>query len=945
MRKINRISRVTLVALCALVTFDANAQSSLVDYKEGKVDLGMGIEQNKLLSTAATETISGEELQKTAAISLKDALYGRLLGLTALKNGGFSGENGYGATMNIRGTQTTTENNLLILVDGIERSIDYMTLDEVESVTILKDAAATALYGYQGVNGAILVKTKRGTNDGKHHVSVSYDHKFTFNPKVADFVDAYTYANAINKARANDGLTPMYNAYELNAFATGLDPYYYPNVDWKKEMFKNMGSEDQLNVSLTGGNDKLQYFAMLDYTDSRGLLDGTDQEDYSSQLKFSKANIRANMDMALTSSTQMQVNALGSFIETNRPNGADPAGLTWMLYQTPSSAFPVMNDPNGDLAGVWGGNTTYGVNNPVAQIQGSGFLKSHARLFQGDVSLSQKLDFWLEGLSVSARVGYNNFSEIYESNALGYMYGYQRYIFDTNGIPTGLTQYTAGNKTNNLEYNYYINQHNSSSYLSVSADYKTSFREDDNFSATLIWHQKHSTSKPADATTDRYLTYNRMNVMANLHYDLQQKYLMDLVLAMNGSNRSYPQKWAFSSVLSLGYVAKNDENASVLNLAKIRLSAGIQHIDYVPIQGLWLENYSGGGGDYYFGSGTGSQSWGTFIGYQPTKDFKLETAYRFNLGADFRLAKSVDVTVDAYYNYRDNILLSGDGLYSSVMGIPAAYINWGRVASYGLEIGANWVKTITDDLSFNIGGDFTWGRNKQLRTIENVAYDYLSAVGGRVNQAWGLEVIGFFEDEEDIANSPTQNFDVVKPGDFKYKDQNGDNVINEDDVVRMRYDTSIPELNYSLNLGFRYKNFGFNALFQGAAHYTAYLGTTGVWQPLVGGANLSQEYYDNCWDNSTNPVYPRLTSQTNNNNYRANSVWYKDVNFLKLRNCEVYYDLPEAWVAKVKMSQCRVFVKGENLLTLSNMKTMDPENIGTNYPSLMGVNVGFSLKF
>lgn len=944
MKKYYINSKIWLTAVCAVIANNINAQSSLIDYKDGKVDLGMNIEQSQLFTTASTETIYAEELEKTAAISLKDALYGRLLGLTALKNGKFAGESGYGATMNVRGNQTTSENNLLILVDGIERSIDYLTVDEVESVTILKDAAATALYGYQGVNGALLVKTKRGTKDGKLHISVGYDHKFTFNPKVADFVDAYTYAQAINKGRINDGLSPMYNDYELNAFATNLAPYYYPNVNWKDEVFKNMGSEDQLNLSMKGGNEKLQFFAMLDYTDSRGLLEGTDQEMYSSQLKFSKANVRANLDMELTSTTKMSVNALGTFIETNRPNGADAAGITWMLYQTPASAFPVKNDPEGTLADVWGGNTTYGVNNPVAQIQASGFLKSHARMFQGDVSLTQDLGMLLEGLSINGRVGYNNFSEIYESNSLGYMYGYQRYTFDNNGIPSGLTTYSAGNKTSNLEYNYYINQHNSSSYLSLSADYKTSFTDDDNFNASLIWHQKHSTTKPV-GVTDRYLTYNRMNVMAYLHYDLKQKYIADLVLAMNGSNRSYPQKWSFSPVLSLGYIMKNDENASFMNLAKLRMSAGIQHIDYVPINGLWLENYSGGGGDYYFGSGTGSQNWGTFIGYLPTKDFKLETAYKFNLGVDLRLAKQLDVTLDAYYNYRDNILLSGDGLISSVMGIPASYINYGRVANYGVEFGANWVKKVNNDLSFNVGADFTYGRNKILRTIENVAYDYMSAVGGRVNQAWGLEVDGFFKDENEISSSPSQNFDIVKPGDFKYKDQNGDKIINENDVVKLGYDTSVPELNYSLNLGFRFKDFGFNALFQGAALYTAYLGTTGVWQPLVGGANLSQEYYDNCWDNSENPKYPRLTSRTNNNNYRANDVWYQNINFFKLRNCEVYYYLPESLISKIKMSQCKLFVKGENLMTLSNMKVMDPENIGTNYPTLMGVNVGFSVKF
>lgn len=939
----NRIKiRIGWTAACVMIVLNIHAQSALIDY-DRQIDLGLGISQSQLLSTAATQTITGEELQKTAAISLKDALYGRLLGLTALKNGGFSGDYGYGANMNIRGTQTTSENNMLILVDGIKRGIDYMTVEEVESVTVLRDAASVALLGYEGVNGAILVKTKRGRSD-KQVLRVSYDHKFTFNPKVADFVDAYTYANAMNKARANDGLSPMYNAYELKAFADQSQPYYYPNVDWEKEMFRSLGSEDQVNISMQGGNELLTHFTMIDYTDSRGMLKNTEQDLFSSQLKLSKANIRTNIDVQLTSSTTMQVNALGSFSETNRPVNANANGLTAMLYQVPASAFPVKNDSTGLLKDVWGGNTTYGTNNVAAQIQSPGFLKTHARLFQGDVTLTQDLSSWLSGLSVSARFGYNNFVEIYEQNrmgeAIGFLYGYQRPIFDAGGQPTGdLTTYQAGDMTNRLAFSRWNNQHNRSAYLHVSGRYATSLTDDDHFITTLIWQQSNQTSN------GQYVTFNRMNWIANLHYDLKQKYVADVVLALNGSNRSYPQKWSFAPTVSLGYIYAHDAETDGLNFGKLRLSAAMQHIDYVPIQGLWLENYNGGGGDYYLGAGAGQQIWGTFIGYQPTKDFKLETAYKFNLGTDLRLAKALDVNFDVYYQYRDNILLSGDGLNSSVMGIPSGYVNRGRVGSYGVELGLNFVKNPTSDVSYNVGVNFTYGRNEILRTIENVAYDYLSAEGGRVNQAWGLEAIGFFKDEADIAASPRQEFDLVSPGDFKYKDQNGDNVINENDVVRMGYDTSTPELNGSLNVGFRYKSFGFNMLWQGAGMYTQYLGTTGVWTPLVNGANLTNDYYKKSWDISDNPTYPRLTSQHNSNNYRANSVWYKNINYLKLRNCELYYLLSESFVSKARMSQCKLFVKGENLATFSNMKVMDPENIGTNYPTLMGINIGLSVTF
>lgn len=273
-----------MIATAGLLAITARgmAQSSLTDYANGTVDLGMGITQSQKLSTAATQTISGEELQKTAAISLKDALYGRLLGLTALKNGKFEGDNDFGARMNVRGTQTTSENKLLILVDGIERSIDYLTPEEVESVTVLRDGAATALYGYEGLGGAILVKTKRGKAD------------------------------------------------------------------------------------------------------------------------------------------------------------------------------------------IWGGNTTYGTNNVVAQIQASGFQKSHARLFQGDLTLKQDLSGLLKGLSATARFGYNNYSEIYEGNTMGFMYGYERYTFDANGNRNGLTSYSAGDKTDNLSFNYWQNQHSRKIYRVIN---------------------------------------------------------------------------------------------------------------------------------------------------------------------------------------------------------------------------------------------------------------------------------------------------------------------------------------------------------------------------------------------------------------------------------------------------------------------------------------------
>lgn len=256
----------------------AQSQVQLPDLDKQKVDLGYGIQHSELLSTASTMTITAEELQQTSAVSLAEALYGKLLGLTAINNGGFAGDEDFGAIFNIRGVQTYNDdtsnllgdkNRILILVDGYERPINRLTVEEVESVTVLKDAAAVALLGHKGVNGAILVKTKRGM-EGKTQIKVGYSHKFTFDPEFAEMMDGYGYASALNQGRLNDGLTPTYSDQELELIKNGTDPYFYPNVNWKNEAFKNRGSEDRANLSISGGSDKVKYYTMMDYTQNKG---------------------------------------------------------------------------------------------------------------------------------------------------------------------------------------------------------------------------------------------------------------------------------------------------------------------------------------------------------------------------------------------------------------------------------------------------------------------------------------------------------------------------------------------------------------------------------------------------------------------------------------------------------------------------------------------------
>ncbi|NDV82551.1 SusC/RagA family TonB-linked outer membrane protein [Bacteroides sp. 51] len=916
----------------SLATLFAQAQVTLDDKTSTKVDLGFGVEQSGFLTTAAVTTISGEELQQTSAISLADALYGKLLGLTALQVGGFAADENKGASLNIRGYQTFSEKGILVLVDGYERPIDRLTVEEVESVTVLKDAAAVAMLGHEAINGAILVKTKRG-HVGKTQIKVGYSHKFTFDPQFAEMLDGHDYAAALNKAHTNDGLAPAYTQQELDLIKAGTDPHFYPNVNWQKETFKKVGSEDRANISVTGGTDKVQYYTMLDYTDSRGLLKGTQQQDYNSQLKYSKANIRSNVDFELSPSTKMSVNVLGMFMETNRPNDVDADGATWYVYRTPASAFPFKTS-----SGIWGGNEAYGDGNVAAKIQDSGFMKTHQRQLWANAKLTQDLGFWAKGLSVSVSAGYDNASITNEQRYKGHQYGYEYYT-GTVGDKNNVQEVVMGNKEEKLNFNDWVDKQWRIAQFAVGVHYKTSFRDDDHFAASAVYNTK------SEIRDNRSNTFYRANWLGNFHYDLKNKYVADLVLAANGSNRSYPAKWAFSPTLSLGYIYADNPD-KLLTYGKLRASAGIQHTDYVPEAGIWLSQWSNSNGQFFYGQGFGN-SWGSFITAFPTTNFSQEKATKVNLGTDLRLWNSLDITADVYYQKRSHILQNAREMNSWVVGIQSAYEDVGEVSSYGFELGARFARKIGKDLYVNASGMLTWNRNEIDYAIENPAYPNLSQIGKRVNEAWGLEAIGFYKDQDDINNSIRQEFSQVRPGDVKYKDQNGDGVINEFDRVALGSATDIPELNYAFGVGLEYKGLGFNALFQGTGNYMKnFRSVDGVWGVISDNRNLSKAYYQNSWDVAgQSALYPRLSSQSVPNNEQASTIWLQKVNFLKLRNCELYYKLPQKTVQRLRMSGIKVFLQGQNLLSFDNVDAMDAEVLSTAYPVLKSVNVGLALTF
>ena len=917
-------------AVFSSVPTAVHAQVTLSDKATQKVDLGYGVEQSELLTTAATTTITAEELRRTSAISLADALYGKLPGLNAYQNTGFKGEEGRGASFNIRGVQTTGEKDILILVDGVERPIDRLSVEEVESVTVLKDAAAVALYGHEAINGVLLVKTKHGNKDGKYHFKVGASHKFQFNPQMADMVSAYDYANALNRARLNDGMTPAYTDAELQKFIDGSDPLVYPNINWKKEVFKNTAHETNAFLSFYGGTDKVQYYTHLDYTDARGLYKHPKQDDWTSQLKYSKANIRANIDFQVSNTTKVSANILGILMETNGVPNVNSNDAWWHLYKVPALAFPIRT-----AGGVWGGSQTYGDFNLLAKSQGAGFMKTHQRQIWANMTLVQDLDIITKGLKFYIGASYDNSSNTIETRSKGYQYGWNYY--DATGA---MKETVMGTVEDKLVFNNWVDSQWRIATFNAGLKYGIQLNNGDNLAANANYNMK------SEIRDNRHNTWYRANWQLAMHYDHANRLMADVVLAANGSNRSYPAKWAFSPTMGLGYIYVNKPENSFLNYGKLRLSGGIQHTDYVPEAGLWLEAWDASHGQFWYGNNFQS-SWGAFLTQFPTKDFAQETAYKANIGTDLRIANALDVTLDLFYQQRRNILVSARSLNSDVVGIQSSYDDKGRVASYGFELGLRYAKTFQNGLNLNAGASVSAVKSKILEWIEAPAYPNLSVIDGPADAERGLIALGFFQDQADIDNSPVQQFGQVKVGDIKYKDVNGDNVINENDYVAQDYGNNFPALNYAFSLGAEFKGFGINATFQGAAHQVKNLRyVDGVWGALSDNRNLSQEYYNNCFDTAgANAIYPRLSTENVANNAQNSTIWYRNISWFKLRDCELYYKLPAKVIEPFKVSGAKVFVQGQNLLSFDNIDAMDAGNLNTGYPVMKSVNVGLSVTF
>lgn len=929
----------------ALLSLPASAQVKIDSiaphrYAAQSIDVGANANFSREQSTSAVSVITSESTNKRSAKNIGNSILGQGSGLISLQNSGnYAGIN---PTFYIRGMQSLDGNTPLFVVDGIERDIQYISAEEVESVSVLKDAAATALYGYKGANGVVLITTKRGKFNSKE-IKVNLDHAVNFMAHKPKFVDAQTYAKAMNEAYANDGFeNPRYTQEEVDAFGSGKYPYLYPNVNWVDETFRNHSVTNMLNASFTGGGEKFKYYALLDLQYDNGFVKNPDtHEGYSTNNKYVKGNLRMNMDMILSKNTTMKVNLLGVLAESNAPGNS--ASLWDMVYSLPSAAFAVKGED-----GKWGGNSTWaGTVNPVAQSQDAGYSRNHNRGIYTDLTIRQELPAVLKGLAVQGRIAYDHFSNIYENYSKTYVYGSPTVADWLNGEPQLGKAFTGGSESD-LGASISTNSFSRRFHIDASADYQNTF------GAHSIYSQLKYDYEFSDEFAINSTLY-RQNISWYTHYGLLDRYFLDLALVESGSNRLAPgSKWALSPTVSAAWVLSKEnfmKNLNWVDFLKLRASYGIIQTDILPESGwmYYMQQYQTTGGTYPFNSGFQSDFGRTYLDAIATSGLTREKAAKFNAGVDATLFGGLDFSFDGFYQRRSNIWVSTAGKYSSELGVDAPYEGDGIVDSWGWEASLDYNKQI-GDVKFNIGANIDYYRS-QIKEQDEAPklYPNLVSTGHRVSQLFGYKAIGFFKDQADIdASKPQLLGSTPRPGDIKYEDVNGDGQIDTNDKTAIGYSTVAPEIYYNIHLGVEWKGLGVDAMFQGTGRYTGVLSTKSMYKPLVGNTTISQYYYDNRWtpETASTAKFPALSSTSNANNYNTNTLWMFDRSFFKLRNIEVYYNFPKAMLAKTKLlNAAKLYVRGVDLFSFDHLDESDPEVFGATNPLNRSIVAGLSVTF
>jgi len=928
---------------------------------EEVVVVGYGTQKRESV-VGSIATVDASNLRVPSA-QLSTGLAGQLAGVVAVQKSGQPGSSS--ADFYIRGVSsfqgTVTP---LVLVDGVERDLDLVDTDDIASFSILKDASASAVYGVRGANGVIIITTKKG-DVGRPKVNVRSETGITQPLIMPRFVNSEQFATMYNWASDE----PYYTAEDIAKYKSGEDPDLYPDVNWMKQMYRNLASNQRVNVSVSGGSDVVRYFVSGSYyTESSIFKNASNVYDYDSSISYDKFNFRANVDINLTESTVLSLN-LANIYETRVSPGTSTGNIWSWAFSTSPNAVPYEYS-DGTISRPSGTNE-----NPWNLLVHTGYYESFTNSAQSVIGLNQdfgKLFDPLEGLTASMKFSWDAWN--YQSQGrtkTPRQYHAQGRDEDGNlifGDPivegTSSLAYSAGGSSS------------MNTYLEASLNYSRVFGGIHRLGAMMLYnHSIKRTTLGGDATTS--LPYKNQGVAGRITYALKDRYFAEVNVGYNGSENFAPgHRFGFFPAISAGYLLSEEEfwapYKNIANVLKFKVSYGKVGNDQIGgARWLYLPTVIGGN-SATLGETGGNGGGGLAIGRPENLNFSWEEETKFNLGVEFELFRELRVMVDYFDSHRTGILMLRGGLpgiagYQNSNKLP--YVNVGETRNRGIDSSLEWHKQI-GDWYLTARGNFTYNRNCLVNNDEpDWKYKYQNRIGKPyglgAGQPWGLLAIGLFESEEEIANSPVQTFGEYRVGDIKYQDINGDGRIDSDDNIYLGY-TTLPEITYGFGLNAEYKGFDANVFFQGVGHVNFFLSgpslTSTFSSTSIERAAVQSDVWENGWDRLTNngedmskasqAIYPRLaigSAAGSSNNSQTSSWWQRDGSFLRLKNFEVGYTLPKRLVARTGVIQSlRVYIAGNNLITFSKFHLWDPEQgggQGASYPNNRVYSFGLNANF
>ena len=901
--------------------------------------------QKKASITGSISTVQVENILSVPVVTLSNAIGGQLQGVVTQQS---SGEPGANASIFIRGQGTWSNSEPLVLVDGIERDINLVNPHDVESLSVLKDASATAIYGVRGANGVILITTKKG-KAGKPQIIFRTEVAGLIGMRFPEYIEGWEFASLMNEASYNSGNPDPWTDEEVQKFKDGTDPYFYPNVNWTDAVYKKASNQTINTLSISGGSEVVRYYLSARHTGESGLYQRDKGLDYNTNTRLNRFNFLSNIDVSLGKDLVVSL-GLSSAIQNRVYPGTDAATIHNQTKYTSPIDMPLRN-PDGSVS------ATATVDNPWGLATQSGYKTMFLSTLQGTFSAVWDLSRLVtEGLSASGKFSFDNYSEAWTIRNIDFI---RKQYLGMDPL-TGAAQYkdVQVRDGQGIMNSGTASAANRSIYVDIGLNYNRTFGLH-SVSGLLVFNRREYVNVLAASELDNIP--NRWQGLAGrFTYNFANRYFAEFNFGYNGSE-NFPKshRYGFFPSVSGGWLVSNEDFWHVGFISNLKIRASYGQVGNDRIQGTrfaYLTTINKAANGYPWGS---AATWDSGLQEYKigTENVTWEKANKANIGLDLGLFNDlVALQVDVFHEMRNNIFLQRQSVpaFTGYLSESIPWANLGKVENKGIDARLEIKHTTSYGLYYSLQGNFSFARNKILENdMPPQKYDYLDERGHRMGQVWGLEALGLFQTKEEVAESPKQTFQsVVKPGDIKYKDQNDDGKIDDDDRVPIGYG-NIPEIMFGFGGMIGYKGWDLSVLFNGVGNRSVFLDGAGMmpYNLEYPAYNIFREYYDNRYipypeaDNS-HAKYPAVIAGKNSNNYRTSTLYMRDASYLRLQNVEIGYSLPEALCDKMKISNIRVFVNGNNLFVWDKIKIMDPEmgQTGT-YPRQLVLNAGFQIDF